>query len=81
MPSPVNTLLDLEHSDLKDREREGAVAASELCVCDVSVEESSILKSSLGGGGVIDLGDERGLESGECRAAGVLRRVVLLLAD
>jgi hypothetical protein len=80
MSSPVNTLLDLEDSDLKERERDGATGAKELRVGGGSIEESSILKS-LGSGGVIDLGDERGLESGERRAAGVLRLVIVRLAD
>ena len=79
LSSPVNTLLDLEDSDLKERERDGATEAKELRVGWGSIE-SSILKS-LGNGGVIDLGDERGLESGERCAAGVLRLVVIRLAD
>lgn len=79
MSSAVKTLLDLDDSDLRDRERDRATEARELRV-DGSVDGSSSLKS-LGGGGVIELGDERGLESGERRAAGVLRLVVLRLAD
>jgi hypothetical protein len=77
--SLVKTLLDLEDSELNDRGREGGDEAMEQCIRG-SAEGCSSPKS-LGKGGVIDLGDDRGLESGERRAAGVLRLVVLRLAD
>jgi hypothetical protein len=73
-------LLALDVRDLKERELEELCAVSKLCVCCGSVEEPAILKSSFGGG-VMDLGDERELESGVRDAAGVLRLVVLRLGD
>ena len=79
--SVVKTLLDRDVLDLRERELDEPSAASELRVCCGRIEESTILKSSLGGGGDIDLADERGLESGLGCAAGVLRLVVVRLAN
>jgi hypothetical protein len=75
--SPENSMLPLEGSELEERERGEAIAAIEPVDCGGSVEDSTILKSSKGVGGVNDLGDERGLDSGLHCAAGVLRQVVL----
>lgn len=59
--SLVNTLDDLEVSDLEDREEANEARGKRVC----GTADGSLREKGLGGGGVIDLGDERGLESGE----------------